>query len=102
MLVLRNKTRHVNATKISVRISERSHCPRNMIRAWNKEFLGTRSVLGIGKDVVRSVSSGRTPIDAGVPACGSPPHWGKIVRRYLNVELPDRCFGSGGPTAWPP
>ncbi|GBM93998.1 hypothetical protein AVEN_219767-1 [Araneus ventricosus] len=33
---------------------------------------------------------------------GAPPHWGKIVRSYLNTQFPRRWIGRNGPLAWPP
>ena len=33
---------------------------------------------------------------------GAPPHWGLIVRDFLNETLPNRWIGRSGPTPWPP
>lgn len=33
---------------------------------------------------------------------GAPPHWGKIVREFLNLEFPNRWIGRDGPIQWPP
>lgn len=33
---------------------------------------------------------------------GAPPHWGKIVRVYLNNTFPGRWIGRDGPIPWPP
>lgn len=33
---------------------------------------------------------------------GAPPHWGKIVRDFLNEEFPGRWLGRDGPLLWPP
>ena len=33
---------------------------------------------------------------------GAPPHWGLIVRDFLNETFPNRWIGRNGPTPWPP
>jgi hypothetical protein len=33
---------------------------------------------------------------------GAPPHWGRIVRDYLDAIFPNRCLGRDGTIAWPP
>ena len=33
---------------------------------------------------------------------GAPPHWGLIVRTFLDEIFPDRWIGRDGPTPWPP
>lgn len=34
---------------------------------------------------------------------GAPPHYGRVVRNYLNQEFPDRWIGRGSETIqWPP
>lgn len=33
---------------------------------------------------------------------GAPPHWGLVVRDFLNDNFPDRWIGRDGPTPWPP
>ncbi|GBN14641.1 hypothetical protein AVEN_39551-1 [Araneus ventricosus] len=33
---------------------------------------------------------------------GAPPHWGKIVRSYLDTQFPQRWIGRDGPLACPP
>ena len=33
---------------------------------------------------------------------GAPPHWGMIVRDFLNETFPNRWIGRNGPTPWPP
>ncbi|GBN54935.1 hypothetical protein AVEN_227632-1 [Araneus ventricosus] len=33
---------------------------------------------------------------------GAPPHWGMIVRDFLDENFPDRWCGRGGPISWPP
>lgn len=33
---------------------------------------------------------------------GAPPHWGVIVRDFLDENFPDRWCGRGGPIPWPP
>jgi hypothetical protein len=33
---------------------------------------------------------------------GAPPHWGRIVRDYLDATFPNRWLGRNGPLAWPP
>ena len=33
---------------------------------------------------------------------GAPPHWGLIVRDFLNETFPNRWVGRNGPTPWPP
>jgi hypothetical protein len=33
---------------------------------------------------------------------GAPPHWGRIVRDYLDATFPNRWLGRDGPLAWPP
>ena len=33
---------------------------------------------------------------------GAPPHWGLIVRDFLNETFPNRWIGRTGPTPWPP
>ncbi|GBM49030.1 hypothetical protein AVEN_153546-1 [Araneus ventricosus] len=33
---------------------------------------------------------------------GTPPHWGMIVRDFLDENFPDRWCGRGGPIPWPP
>lgn len=33
---------------------------------------------------------------------GAPPHYAAVVREHLNVLLPDRWIGRGGPVEWPP
>jgi hypothetical protein len=33
---------------------------------------------------------------------GAPPHWGRIVRDYLDATFPNRWLGTDGPLAWPP
>ena len=33
---------------------------------------------------------------------GAPPHWGLIVRDFLNETLTNRWIGRNGPTLWPP
>ena len=32
----------------------------------------------------------------------APPHWGLIVRDFLNETFPNRWIGRNGPTPWPP
>ena len=32
----------------------------------------------------------------------APPHWGSIVRRFLNATFPNKWIGRDGPTPWPP
>ena len=33
---------------------------------------------------------------------GAPPHWGLIVRDFLNETFPNRWIGRNGPAPWPP
>jgi hypothetical protein len=33
---------------------------------------------------------------------GAPPHWGRIVRVYLDATFPNHWLGRDGPLAWPP
>ncbi|GBN11174.1 hypothetical protein AVEN_184729-1 [Araneus ventricosus] len=33
---------------------------------------------------------------------GAPPHWGSLVRDFLDETFPDRWIGRDGPTPWPP
>ncbi|GBM09709.1 hypothetical protein AVEN_186414-1 [Araneus ventricosus] len=33
---------------------------------------------------------------------GAPPHWGSLVRNFLDETFPDRWIGRNGPTPWPP
>jgi hypothetical protein len=33
---------------------------------------------------------------------GAPPHWGRIVRGYLDAAFPNRWLDRDGPLAWPP
>ena len=33
---------------------------------------------------------------------GAPPHWGLIVRNFLNETFPNRWIGRNDPTPWPP
>ena len=33
---------------------------------------------------------------------GAPPHWGLIVRDFLNETFPNRWIGRNGPTPWTP
>ena len=33
---------------------------------------------------------------------GAPPHWGLIVRDFLNETFPNRWIRRNGPTPWPP
>ena len=33
---------------------------------------------------------------------GTPPHYTRHVRDYLNESIPNRWLGRGGPVAWPP
>ena len=33
---------------------------------------------------------------------GAPPHWGSIVRDFLNETFPNQWIGRNGPTPWPP
>ena len=33
---------------------------------------------------------------------GAPPHWGLIVRDFLNETFPNQWIGRNGSTAWPP
>lgn len=33
---------------------------------------------------------------------GAPPHYGRIVREWLNTNYPQRWIGRSGPVAWPP
>ena len=33
---------------------------------------------------------------------GAPPHWGLIVRDFINETFPNRWIGRNGPTPWPP
>ncbi|GBN27178.1 hypothetical protein AVEN_46569-1 [Araneus ventricosus] len=33
---------------------------------------------------------------------GAPPHWGMIVRDFLDENFPDRWCGRSGPIPWPP
>lgn len=33
---------------------------------------------------------------------GAPPHYSQIVRRYLDINFPNRWIGRGGPIRWPP
>ncbi|KAJ4426523.1 hypothetical protein ANN_27337 [Periplaneta americana] len=33
---------------------------------------------------------------------GAPPHWGLIVREFLDTQFPGRWIGRDGPTRWPP
>lgn len=33
---------------------------------------------------------------------GAPPHWGLMVRDYLNSKYPNRWIGRDGPMRWPP
>ena len=33
---------------------------------------------------------------------GAPPHWGLIVRDFLNETFPNRWIGRNCPTPWPP
>ncbi|GBN39196.1 hypothetical protein AVEN_62234-1 [Araneus ventricosus] len=33
---------------------------------------------------------------------GAPPHWGMIVRDFLDENFSDRWCGRGGPIPWPP
>ena len=33
---------------------------------------------------------------------GAPPHWGLIIRDFLNETFPNRWIGRNGPTPWPP
>ncbi|GBN80779.1 hypothetical protein AVEN_256342-1 [Araneus ventricosus] len=33
---------------------------------------------------------------------GAPPHWGSLVRDFLDETFPDRWIGKDGPTPWPP
>ncbi|GBL80576.1 hypothetical protein AVEN_225266-1 [Araneus ventricosus] len=32
----------------------------------------------------------------------APPHWGSLVRDFLDETFPDRWSGRDGPTPWPP
>jgi hypothetical protein len=33
---------------------------------------------------------------------GAPPHWGLLVRQFLDATFPKRCIWRDGPTPWPP
>ena len=33
---------------------------------------------------------------------GAPPHWGLIVRDFLNKTFPNQCIRKSDPTPWPP
>ena len=33
---------------------------------------------------------------------GAPPHWGLVVRNFLDATFPNRWIGRDGPTNWPP
>jgi hypothetical protein len=33
---------------------------------------------------------------------GPPPHWGLLVRQFLDATVANRWIGRDGPTPWPP
>jgi hypothetical protein len=50
---------------------------------------------------VSSVSVWGSPTHGNLPA-GAPPHWGRILRDYLDATFPNHLLGRDGPLAWPP
>ncbi|KAG8296099.1 hypothetical protein J6590_065086 [Homalodisca vitripennis] len=78
----------------------------NSIKRWYRQFEQTGSVQ-------HRKGAGRPPVSEAVvdqvrelftrsPARWCPPHWGKIVRDYLNDTFPGRWIGRDGPIPWPP
>ncbi|KAG8253726.1 hypothetical protein J6590_029299 [Homalodisca vitripennis] len=69
----------------------------NSIKRWYRQFEQTGSVQ-------HRKGAGRPPVSEAIvdQQDGAPPHWGKIVRDYLNDTFPGRWIGRDGPIPWPP
>ena len=61
----------------------------------------SKNLSGCAK-TLRCSSIRRVSAEGCVSARRYPPHWGLIVRDFLNETFPNRWIGRNGPTPWPP
>ena len=76
---------------------------RSSIREWHKKFMDTGSVLhkGLG-DLEHQKKTLKVCVWHLPDPNGAPPHWGLVVREFLDQTFPNRWIGRDGPIAWPP